>query len=31
MFRCMFDEGDILGGLNEQQRTAVTHQGGPLA
>jgi DNA helicase II / ATP-dependent DNA helicase PcrA len=30
MFRCMFDQGDILGGLNEQQRRAVTHQGGPL-
>jgi DNA helicase II / ATP-dependent DNA helicase PcrA len=26
----MFDQGDILGGLNEQQRKAVTHQGGPL-
>jgi len=26
----MFDEGDILVGLNEQQRRAVTHQGGPL-
>ncbi len=26
----MFDEGDILGGLNEQQRRAVMHQGGPL-
>ena len=30
MFICMFDQGDILGGLNEQQRRAVTHQGGPL-
>jgi DNA helicase II / ATP-dependent DNA helicase PcrA len=30
MFRCMFDQGDILAGLNEQQRRAVTHQGGPL-
>jgi DNA helicase-2/ATP-dependent DNA helicase PcrA len=30
MFRCMFDEADILDGLNEQQRQAVTHQGGPL-
>ena len=26
----MFDESDVLGGLNEQQRRAVTHQGGPL-
>jgi DNA helicase-2/ATP-dependent DNA helicase PcrA len=26
----MFDEADILDGLNEQQRRAVTHQGGPL-
>ncbi|HTX27281.1 MAG TPA: ATP-dependent helicase [Streptosporangiaceae bacterium] len=26
----MFDDGDILGGLNEQQRRAATHQGGPL-
>jgi len=26
----MFDEADILDGLNEQQRQAVTHQGGPL-
>ncbi|HEV2932992.1 MAG TPA: ATP-dependent helicase, partial [Streptosporangiaceae bacterium] len=26
----MFDHGDILDGLNEQQRRAVTHQGGPL-
>jgi DNA helicase II / ATP-dependent DNA helicase PcrA len=26
----MFDQGDILDGLNEQQRKAVTHQGGPL-
>jgi DNA helicase II / ATP-dependent DNA helicase PcrA len=30
MFRCMFDRGDILDGLNEQQRRAVTHPGGPL-
>ena len=30
MFRCMFDENDVLDGLNEQQRRAVTHQGGPL-
>jgi DNA helicase II / ATP-dependent DNA helicase PcrA len=30
MFICMFDQGDILDGLNEQQRRAVTHQGGPL-
>jgi DNA helicase II / ATP-dependent DNA helicase PcrA len=30
MFRYMFDKCDILGGLNEQQRKAVTHQGGPL-
>jgi DNA helicase II / ATP-dependent DNA helicase PcrA len=30
MFICMFDDGDILGGLNEQQRRAVTYQGGPL-
>ena len=26
----MFDEADILDGLNGQQRQAVTHQGGPL-
>jgi len=26
----MFDRGDILDGLNEQQRRAVTHPGGPL-
>ncbi|HEY6297647.1 MAG TPA: ATP-dependent helicase, partial [Streptosporangiaceae bacterium] len=26
----MFDDSDILDGLNEQQRRAVTHQGGPL-
>ena len=26
----MFDESIVLGGLNEQQRRAVTHQGGPL-
>jgi DNA helicase II / ATP-dependent DNA helicase PcrA len=30
MFRCMFEHGDILNGLNEQQRKAVTYQGGPL-
>jgi DNA helicase II / ATP-dependent DNA helicase PcrA len=30
MFISMFDQGDILGGLNEQQRRAATHQGGPL-
>ena len=30
MFICMFDERDILDGLNEQQCRAVTHQGGPL-
>ena len=30
MFRCMFDENNMLDGLNEQQRRAVTHQGGPL-
>jgi DNA helicase II / ATP-dependent DNA helicase PcrA len=30
MFICMFDDGDILGGLNEQQRRAATHEGGPL-
>jgi DNA helicase-2/ATP-dependent DNA helicase PcrA len=30
MFISMFDHGDILDGLNEQQRRAVTHQGGPL-
>jgi len=30
MFRSMFDEGDILDGLNEQQRRAVTHDDGPL-
>jgi len=30
MFRCMFDESAVLDGLNEQQRRAVTHQGGPL-
>src|SRR5580700_3754187 len=30
MFIRMFDEADILDGLNEQQRRAVTHQGGPL-
>ena len=26
----MFDHGDILDGLNEQQQRAVTHEGGPL-
>jgi DNA helicase-2/ATP-dependent DNA helicase PcrA len=26
----MFDQGDILDGLNEQQRRAATHQAGPL-
>ncbi len=30
MFICMFDENDVLSGLNEQQRRAVTYQGGPL-
>jgi DNA helicase II / ATP-dependent DNA helicase PcrA len=30
MFRCMFECDDILDGLNEQQRRAVTHEGGPL-
>jgi DNA helicase II / ATP-dependent DNA helicase PcrA len=30
MFICVFDQRDILDGLNEQQRRAVTHQGGPL-
>ena len=30
MFICMFDDSDILDGLNEQQQRAVTHQGGPL-
>jgi len=30
MFICMFDESSVLDGLNEQQRRAVTHQGGPL-
>jgi DNA helicase-2/ATP-dependent DNA helicase PcrA len=30
MFICMFDERGVLDGLNEQQRRAVTHQGGPL-
>jgi DNA helicase II / ATP-dependent DNA helicase PcrA len=30
MFICVFDQHDILDGLNEQQRRAVTHQGGPL-
>jgi DNA helicase II / ATP-dependent DNA helicase PcrA len=30
MFICMFDESAVLDGLNEQQRQAVTHQGGPL-
>jgi len=30
MFICMFDESAVLDGLNEQQRQAATHQGGPL-
>jgi DNA helicase-2/ATP-dependent DNA helicase PcrA len=30
MFIRMFDEADILDGLNEQQQRAVTHQDGPL-
>ena len=30
MFISMFDQGDILDSLNEQQRQAVTHEGGPL-
>jgi DNA helicase-2/ATP-dependent DNA helicase PcrA len=30
MFISMFDENTVLDGLNEQQRRAVTHQGGPL-
>ncbi len=30
MFICMFDQGDILDGLNEQQRRAATHDAGPL-
>jgi DNA helicase II / ATP-dependent DNA helicase PcrA len=30
MFICMFDESALLDGLNEQQRRAVTHPGGPL-
>jgi DNA helicase II / ATP-dependent DNA helicase PcrA len=30
MFIYVFDQRDILDGLNEQQRRAVTHQGGPL-
>jgi DNA helicase II / ATP-dependent DNA helicase PcrA len=30
MFISVFDDRDILDGLNEQQRRAVTHQGGPL-
>src|SRR5260370_24393076 len=30
MFICMFDQGDILDGLNEQQRRAATPQAGPL-
>ena len=30
MFISMFDQGGILDGLNEQQRRAVTHVGGPL-
>ena len=30
MFICVFDQRDILDGLNEQQRRAATHEGGPL-
>jgi DNA helicase-2/ATP-dependent DNA helicase PcrA len=30
MFISMFEHGDILDGLNEQQRRAVAHEGGPL-
>jgi len=30
MFICVFDQRDILDGLNEQQRRAVAHQDGPL-
>ena len=30
MFICMFDEGAVLDGLNEQQQRAATQQGGPL-
>src|SRR3954453_6264465 len=30
LFIFMFDENAVLDGLNEQQRQAVTHQGGPL-
>jgi DNA helicase II / ATP-dependent DNA helicase PcrA len=30
MFISMFDHGDILDGLNEQQRRAATHEDGPL-
>jgi DNA helicase-2/ATP-dependent DNA helicase PcrA len=30
MFISMFDQGDILDGLNEQQRRAATHDAGPL-
>ena len=30
MFICMFEAADILDGLNDQQRRAATHQGGPL-
>jgi DNA helicase II / ATP-dependent DNA helicase PcrA len=30
MFISMFDQGDILDGLNEQQQRAVTHEDGPL-
>jgi DNA helicase II / ATP-dependent DNA helicase PcrA len=30
MFICVFDQRDILDGLNEQQRRAAAHQGGPL-
>jgi len=30
MFICMFDESVVLDGLNERQRRAAAHQGGPL-
>src|ERR1700739_1532990 len=30
MFICMFDQGDILEGLNAQHRRAATHEDGPL-
>ena len=30
MFISMFDHGDILDGLNEQQQRAATHESGPL-